>query len=82
MCRWKMARLACFAAGILFPALVKGDLVRWSAEQPLLDADNPDPELRDRPLLGMELTDKYRKRGSNGVVSYTILAPGLGINLI
>ena len=30
-----------FAAGILNPALVKGDLVRWSAEQPLLDADNP-----------------------------------------
>ena len=52
-----------FAAGILNPALVKGDLVSWSPEAPLLDLENPDPELRDRPLLGMELTENYRKKG-------------------
>ncbi len=52
-----------FAAGILNPALVKGDLVNWSPEVPLLDTDNPDPELRGRPLLGMELTENYRKKG-------------------
>ena len=52
-----------FAAGILNPALVKGDLVNWSPEVPLLDTDNPDPELRGRPLLGMEWTENYRKKG-------------------
>ena len=52
-----------FAAGILNPALVKGDLVSWSSEKPLLDIDNPDPQLRGRPLLGMELTENYRKKG-------------------
>ena len=52
-----------FAAGILNPALVKGDLVNWSPEVPRLDTDNPDPELRGRPLLGMELTENYRKKG-------------------
>jgi uncharacterized protein (DUF2147 family) len=52
-----------FAAGILNPALVKGDLVSWSPEKPLLDIDNPDPQLRGRPLLGIELTENYRKKG-------------------
>ena len=52
-----------FAAGILNPALVKGDLVNWGPEAPLLDLENPDPKLRDRPLLGMELTEDYRKKG-------------------
>lgn len=52
-----------FAAGILNPALVKGDWVSWSLEAPLLDIDNPDPALRGRSLLGMELTENYRKKG-------------------
>lgn len=52
-----------FAAGILNPAMVKGDLVSWTPEAPLLDTENPDPELRRRPLLGMQLTENFRKRG-------------------
>ena len=71
-----------FAAGILNPALVKGDLVNWGPEAPLLDLENPDPKLRDRPLLGMELTEDYRKKVSSGEAGCMIPALELGINLI
>ena len=37
-----------FAAGILNPSLVKGELVSWSLEEPLTDAENPDANLRSR----------------------------------
>ena len=52
-----------FAAGILNPALVKGDL-RNQSQGPATGFGNPDPKLRDRPLLGMELTEDYRKKGN------------------
>ena len=37
-----------FAAGILNPSLVKGELVSWSSENPLLDIENPEPGLQSR----------------------------------
>jgi hypothetical protein len=52
-----------FAAGILNPSLVKGELVRWSLDAPLRDVENPQPELRQRPLLGLEISDNLRKQG-------------------
>ena len=50
-----------FAAGILNPSLVKGELVSWSLEEPLTDLENPDPNLRSRSLLGLEVGDDLRK---------------------
>lgn len=50
-----------FAAGILNPSLVKGELVSWSLEEPLTDLANPDPNLRSRSLLGLEVGDGLRK---------------------
>ena len=50
-----------FAAGILNPSLVKGELVSWSLEEPLTDLENPDPNLRSRSLLGLEVGDGLRK---------------------
>ena len=50
-----------FAAGILNPSLVKGELVSWSLEEPLTDVENPDPNLRSRSLLGLEVGDDLRK---------------------
>ena len=52
-----------FAAGILNPSLVKGELVSWSLEEPLTDAENPDANLRSRSLLGREVDDGLRKKG-------------------
>ncbi len=52
-----------FAAGILNPSLVKGELVSWSLEEPLTDAENPDANLRNRSLLGLEVGDKLREKG-------------------
>ena len=51
-----------FAAGILNPSLVKGELVSWSLEEPLTDAENPDVNLRGRSLLGLEVGDGLRKK--------------------
>lgn len=50
-----------FAAGILNPSLVKGELVSWSLEEPLTDLENPDPNLRSRSLLGLEVGDGLRR---------------------
>ncbi len=47
------------AAGILNPALVRGEPVSWSAAQPLLDGGNNQPALRARPLLGLDLAENY-----------------------
>ena len=52
-----------FAAGILNPSLVKSDLVSWSLEEPLTDAENPDANLRSRSLLGLEVGDGLREKG-------------------
>lgn len=52
-----------FAAGILNPSLVKGELVSWSLEEPLTDAENPDANLRSRSLLGLEVGDGLREKG-------------------
>ncbi len=52
-----------FAAGILNPSLVKGELVSWSLEQPLLDIENPQPELQSRPLLGLQISAELRQQG-------------------
>ena len=52
-----------FAAGILNPSLVKGELLSWSAENPLLDIENPDPSLQSRRLLGLEISENLRKQG-------------------
>ena len=51
-----------YAAGILNPSLVKGELVSWSLEEPLTDAENPDVNLRGRSLLGLEVGDGLRKK--------------------
>ena len=53
-----------FAAGILNPSLVKGELVSWSLEEPLTDLENPDPNLRSRSLLGLEIGDDLHKKGA------------------
>ncbi|NCF44367.1 MAG: DUF2147 domain-containing protein [Proteobacteria bacterium] len=50
------------AAGILNPALVRGEPVSWSAAQPLLDGGNSQPELRTRPLLGLDLAENYTRQ--------------------
>ena len=52
-----------FAAGILNPSLVKGELVSWSLEEPLTDLENPDPNLRSRSLLGLEVGADMRNKG-------------------
>lgn len=52
-----------FAAGILNPSLVKGELVSWSSENPLLDIENPNPKLQTRPLLGLEISENLVKQG-------------------
>jgi len=53
-----------FAAGILNPSLVKGELVSWSLEQPLQDVENPDVALQSRSLLGLEVSTDLRKKGN------------------
>ena len=52
-----------FAAGILNPSLVKGESVYWSLEEPLTDLENPDPNLRSRSLLGLEVGADMRNKG-------------------
>ena len=52
-----------FAAGILNPSLVKGELISWSSENPLLDIENPEPGLQSRELLGLEISENLRKQG-------------------
>ena len=59
----KQGQARVFAAGILNPSLVKGELVSWSLEEPLTDAENPDANLRNRSLLGLEVGDKLREKG-------------------
>lgn len=57
------AEARIFAAGILNPSEVEGELVTWSLAEPLLDAENPKPQLRSRSLLGLEIGEGLRKRG-------------------
>ena len=70
-----------FAAGILNPSLVKGELLSWSGK-PVADIENPDPKLQSRRLLGLRFPRICVSKASCGAAEYTTRVRVLGTSPI
>mgnify|MGYP001825092693 CR=1 FL=1 len=58
------------------PLVEEGD--GGSVGEPKLDVNNPDPALRDQPIIGLTIVENFAYKGKNHWVKGTIYDPGNG----
>jgi uncharacterized protein (DUF2147 family) len=58
------------------PLVEEGD--DGAVGQPKLDINNPDPALRDQPIIGLTIVEDFQYKGKNHWVKGTIYDPGNG----
>jgi uncharacterized protein (DUF2147 family) len=58
------------------PLVEEGD--SGTVGEPKLDINNPDPALRDQPIIGLTIVENFTYKGNNHWVKGTIYDPGNG----